>query len=330
MSNPYAHGYEVYRSQDGNVLQSGVKTKPIHHGQDADNTMGWITRAVVLAVYFPEEDDRSGWTKGGLQRAITCDVRTYGRYSRELSRVPVLQRTHGLWDQDIYVPRAAVIDTTGGTFAGKPSGQQAPTAAEDTDGDHVLVGFLDNNPNQPVVLPYALPHPKSSFTPAKATEDRVRIIRHNGVEMRWDKDTNWSLDARGVAKPALKADGTEDSNSGTGGKITLVTTDGSNMTSLHFDNAGQVFIGSDPDSPSTQEPAVCGQLWITHQQAVIDAIVALSAACQALTVGTAVGPSTTPINATQFVNVDSTLNQLKSSAGNKEQVSDFIFVKKGY
>lgn len=329
MSDPHAHGYEVYSTEDGNILQSGVMSTPLSHAAKADDTRGWITRAVVLAVYFPEEDDRSGWTKDKLQRAITCDIRTYGRYSRVLSRVPVLQRNHGLWDQDIYVPRAASINIQGKELVAQPSQAKPPTAAEDLDGDHVLVGFLDNNPNQPVVLPFALPHPKSNFTPEKA-DGRVRRIRHNGIAMEWDKDTNWLLDAREAAKDALKKDGTEDSQSGTGGKITLVTTDGTNQTSIHLDNQGQIFLGGDPASPSTQEPAVCGQLWITHQQALIDAIKALNAACQALTVGTAVGPSTTPINLTQFQQVDVTLNQLKSSAGNKEQVSDFIFVKKDY
>lgn len=303
-------GYEVMRGPHGDVLQSAVRSRPAHHTHDASNAGGWITRAVVLTTYYPEEDDRSGWTKGH-QRAQLADVRTYGAYSRVLSKVPVLQSTHGLWDEDVRTLRGSSINLAGGSLQGAPGRRTGPTAAENLDGDHVLVGFLDNDPRQPVILPFALAHPKANNSLKKA-DGRVRRIRHNGSLFQIDKDGNLSLDGRGAAKEELGPNGAEVSNSGTGGKVTLLTSNGSKTTSIHLDNAGRVFIGGVPGAAN--EPAVLGTQLSQVLNELIDAILALQ-------VGTAVGPSSPPMNAAQFLAVKQKILQ-------KLILSDFIFVQK--
>jgi hypothetical protein len=307
-------GWETMVSSDGNVLQSGAKSRPANKAVDVEDTKGWITRAVVLQVYYPEEDTRIGWSKIS-QKCILCDVRTYGRYSRFLPKVPVLQRTHGVWDHDIYIPRASTIHLEAGDLASDPSADKPPTAAEDMDGDHVLVEFLEGDPQQPVILPFVMPHPKSNYRPEKA-DSRARRIRHNGVLVEWDAEGNLTVDARGAAKQELGERGVEQSNSGTGGKVTLVTSDGSNQTSVVLNENGQILLGSDPGGPASDEPLVLGNLWAEVMGELLDAI-------SALTVGTGVGPSSPPINAAAFT-------AIKTKIQAATHLSDFIFARKSY
>jgi hypothetical protein len=199
-------------------------------------TNGYVTEAVVLTVYFPEEDDRS--LVNGIQKCITCDVRTIGLKPRYLSRVPVFQSAHGLYDEDLFTPRPSRQNITGGTMRTEQSGTGKPTAGENLDGDHVLVGFLENSPARPFIYPIQIPHPNARNLPSQSA-GHVRRIRHNGVLVQWDADGNWSVDARGAAKTILGSSGTEESNSGSGGAITLQTKDGAgDESSITLDTSG--------------------------------------------------------------------------------------------
>ena len=219
MSGTRRTGWEVMRGRDGSVTQSGVRSRPANAHQDVNSAMGWITRGVVLQVYYANEDRRVG-----DQKYVLCDVRTYGRNQRYLPKVPVLQRVNGLWDYDVYVPRRSSQDINGGELRSQPTDKVGPTPADACDGDHVLVGFLDNDPNQPVIMG-SVPHPKANYSP-QSSDGHVRVIRHNGVSVTWDSAGNWTLDATGAAKEALGSRGSEVSNSGTGGVVTLRTKDG--------------------------------------------------------------------------------------------------------
>jgi hypothetical protein len=103
----------------------------------------------------------------------------------------------------------------------------------------VLVGFLDGSPAQPFIYPCEIPHLNARNLPGRS-EGRVKRFRHSGVLMEWDEDGNWTLDASGAAKQILGSKGTETSNSGTAGKITIKTNDGSNESSMAFDNDGSI------------------------------------------------------------------------------------------
>lgn len=234
-------GYETMIGAHGEIYQAGMPSRLASENDPGASIHGYITRAVVLAVYFPEEDTRNGWVKG-LQKNILCDVRTLGRISRHLYKVPVLQAAQGLWDEDLYVPRASFINITGGTLAtgsAATDGQQ-PTAAESLDGEHVLVGFLENNPKCPVILPFTLGHPNTHRAPLKS-EGRIRRMRHNGTMIAWDSEGNLTLDARGAAKPHLDSSGHEISNSGIGGIITIQTKDVSGaQSSIQLDAQGSL------------------------------------------------------------------------------------------
>ena len=306
-------GYEVMFTRDGNVLQAGARSQSMNNFHDVFNAQGWITRVVVLQTYYPDEDLRKGI--GSTQICVTCDVRTYGRYSRVLPKVPVLQQTHGVHDQDVYIPRPSRINLSGGDLVSNPTATQGPTSAENLDGDHVLVGFLDNDPMQPVILPFGMPHPGTKER-LKSSAGRVRRIRHNGTVVEWDGLGNITIDAREAALDSLGFEGAELTAHGLGGQIKLVTSDGTRQTSVHLNARGQILLGSDPDGIPADEPLVLGNQWINVMAELLDAL-------SALTVGTGVGPSSPPINAAQFV-------ALKVMIQARLHVSDFVFTKKAH
>jgi hypothetical protein len=271
-------------------------------------TQGWITRGVVLQTFFADEDQRDEESAPNPnQRLILCDVRTYGRYSRILPRVPVLQRTQGLHDLDITIPRKARVNLQGSAL--NTEGVQA-TPAQSMDGDHVLVTFLDNDPQQPRILPFTEGHPASAARPV-AAEGRVRVIRHQGTSLSWDQEGNFTLDATTVAAEELAADGSEVAAPGKG-TITFKNKDAAGgLLSIVMDASttpGKILLGSDP-ATAAAEPFVCGSLYESLLNDLITAILAHTHTAPS-------GATGTPLNTTDFESLD--------PAGT---LSEFIFGK---
>lgn len=315
-----ATGYEVMMDKYGNVHQAAIPSDPLNRHRPIDIVERSFVECVVESLYYTDEDDRNGHTKN-QQRTLMVDVRTMGKRCQQFRWVPVLQRAQGLWDEDLYIPRPSTQDIDGGTFStGSAAKDEAiPTAAESMDGDRGILLFLENDPARPVFLPYSQGHPKTN-TPRKAEDGRVRRIRHAGVLMEWSEDGNWTLDATNAALQALGEKGAEQPNSGTTGVVTLKTKDGSGAE-LHLilDETGRATLQA-PDirigTADSDEPMVLGNLWIEVMGELIDAI-------NQLTVGTGVGPSTTPINAAAFT-------AIKAKIDAKTHVSDFIYGRKAW
>jgi hypothetical protein len=278
--------------------------------------MGYITRAIVLQIYYADDPyySQMGWAASETIKGITCDVRTYGKRQRIFRRVPVAQFAHGMHDENTFKPRPSRINITGGSIVAEPSATGQPlTPAENLDGDHVLLTFLEGDPSQPIILPFVLPHPNSARRHLSA-DGRNKRIRHNGVSIEWDDDGNLTIDATETANANLATDGSEQSNVGTGGNILIKTkATGDKLLSVKLTSNGQIHLGSDPETAPTS-PIVCGTEWISIMGQLLDAILAL-------TVGTGVGPSTPPINSATFT-------AIKNSINANDQVSDFIFTKK--
>jgi len=203
-------GYET-RTFGPLVNQAGVRSSP-------DRLFPQVFEAVVLAVYYTDEETRL------TQSCITCDVRLLGRQSRVLTRVPVLQMVHGLWDEETAIPRPMTQNTEGGTLqtgVAQPTTGVEVTPAEVTDGDHVLIGFLEGLVNRPFIWPVMVPHPRAKHM-AKNEDGRVRRSRHHGVLVEVDKQGNYTIDARGACKEELGPSGAELPNLGPGGTVTVL------------------------------------------------------------------------------------------------------------
>lgn len=314
-----ATGFEVMMDRFGNVHQAAIPSDPLSRHRPIDVVERTPVECVVEALYYTDQDDRNGHTKQN-QRTAMVDVRTLGKRSQQLRWVPVLQRTQGLWDEDIYLPRPSKLDIDGNQLSvgSAAKGDSKPTAAESMDGDRGLVLFLENDPARPVFLPYSQGHPKTN-TPRAAADGRVRRIRHAGVLMEWSEDGNWTLDATNAALQELGAGGVEQPNSGTTGVVTLKTKNGSGAE-LHLilDETGKATLQA-PDirigTAFSDEPMVLGEQWIAIMDELLTALVSL-------TVGTGVGPSTTPINFAAFEAIRAKI------VTQRLHVSDFIFGKK--
>ena len=231
-------GYIAEPGAGGTVLQSAVRSSARIPASLQGQTLGELREAVVLATYWPEDDDRP-WCADGQQRMVTCDVRTIGLRSQYLTRVPVLQFAQGLDDEDVFIPRAPSMNIAdaGAALATEASADgPSPTPAESMDADRVLVAFLNNSPERAIILPLAFSHPLEA-------DGLVRRIRRNGTLVEWDKDGNLTIDARGSISERFGARGAGVSTSGTGGKIRLITKDAAgDESSVELDALGGVRI----------------------------------------------------------------------------------------
>lgn len=301
---------------DGSVVQAGVYSGDRTH----EHALGAIVRAVVLATYYADDpgwEDRP-WARGGAVKGVCCDVRTYGRQTRVLTRVPVLQLQHGIHDHDWWVPRPSrqSLTDTGVAMAGESgAGGVTATAAHDLDGDHVLVAFLEGDWAQPVILPGGLGHPASVHR-MTADRGRVREIRHHGVAITIDDAGNVTVDATGAAQEELGAHGIEQSTIGAGGGTIVLKTKTPagqlGQVTLSADgtatiDAQRVIIGDSAtsitlggDSSQATEPFVLGAQWQSFMVQLLTAI-------QAITVVAAGVPTTPPVNAPAFAALQQTV-----------------------
>lgn len=284
MRNGYEAGYDGRQ-----INQAAVCKRDPLPDTFAENALGYLAEAVVLSVYFPEDETV---TLAQSSARLTCDVRTLGLCPRNYYRVPVLQTTQGLFDEDLYVPRATSQNISGGALQMTGSGG---TPAEDCDGDRVLLAFLNNDFHLPVILPVQFAHPSARNKPAKA-DGHKRRIRINGAFIEWDKQGNITIDAQGAALEELGASGTEQSAAGTGGEITLITKDGSGATlSVKLDKTGKITIDATAvELTGGSEAMVLGD---TLKSALDTFCTTVSTASSAPDIATKIAPAATALQA---------------------------------
>jgi hypothetical protein len=92
----------------------------------------------------------------------------------------VKQERSGLHSGRIWKPRAAKLDVTG-----NPMNLEQGTNPGNIDGDHVLVGFMDDSFNLPVILG-SIPHPSADVgNEGKDPGHRLRITQSDGDPDFW-------------------------------------------------------------------------------------------------------------------------------------------------
>lgn len=161
---------------------------------------GLLLRAVVLETHLPganlayqNPDQQSGST------GVTCDVYVYDRRHRSVLRgVPILLDSAGLNDHEVWKPRPTSVDLRRGLLVVSPEQQGGrPTQASDMDGDHVVIGFLANDLDQPVIRGQ-IPHPRNRRRPLVGDSDTSefkyrRFIRGSAFGVRDDGNIDIDL-----------------------------------------------------------------------------------------------------------------------------------------
>lgn len=170
------------------------------------NSMGQLLRGVVVATYVTDDPDHPEAADGDndqrIPTAVYCDVLCYtnipGLRYVALKQVLVAQGHGGLHDGRIWLPKAATVDITGDSLD-----VDGPTEVGNMDGDHVLIGFLEGNPNEPIILG-GVPHPSRDVgNEENPTGRRLRLkledgnpnlVKHHGTFHGVETNGDWICD----------------------------------------------------------------------------------------------------------------------------------------
>jgi len=211
--------FRPMRTRAGTLLQAAVpkRTRP------SLRTNGLLLRGVVVKSYAldalqhpygPEGALQSG-TKAATPVGVYCDVLVYpsipGERWHGLQNVMVLQEGGtGIHAGRIWIPRATTMDIT------KELASNSDPAY--VDGDHVLIGFLNDSPEMPIILG-SLPHPILDLGRAegdlgvrmavKIADGNPDLRRHNGVHWGVNGLGNFVVDTRRGNDGALDSTGRE-------------------------------------------------------------------------------------------------------------------------
>lgn len=209
--------WELAISPSGTRQQSGIpKGSPARNPLRAN---GMTFRGVVVAVYVYDSPEGPNTIDVGAQpNALYCDVLCYGRYEGVIPRVLVTFDRSGMHEGEISIPRAARI-------AANETLDPDHTNPANMDGDHVIVGFIEDNTRQPYIQKY-IPHPSSdignSSKPAgqrmrlKVLDGEPRLWKHKGMVWGANADGNFQVDLTEAHSGSYQADGSEPPVAGDG------------------------------------------------------------------------------------------------------------------
>jgi hypothetical protein len=117
-----------------------------------------LLRGFVIATYVTDTDDHPAASDPvNPPKAVYCDLVVYPSIPKQrwffLPKVLVSQRRGGLHDDDLWKPKAATMNVITQVLDEGLGSNPAQL-----DGDHVLVGFLNDSYDEPIIL-RGLPHP---------------------------------------------------------------------------------------------------------------------------------------------------------------------------
>jgi len=118
-------------------------------------------------------------------------------------------RNHGVSDIEIWRPKPATVKIGGGSPE-EETDEKPATPAHETDGDVVIVQFLGNDFNKPIIIG-ALPHPKATIVARKSDDPIYKWMRQvHGNRVGIEDSGKLSVDfTNQTMGTAILPDGTE-------------------------------------------------------------------------------------------------------------------------
>lgn len=211
--------FKPARGPNGEVLQGSMPKSAVVPITERSSSRGLLVRGVVTKTYAYDEGSAVTTDSGGRdQIAIYCDVLVYsgleGTRSAFLPRCLVSTDRGGVHEGEIWRPHAATIDIGNDVIDSEFRG----TNVADLDGDHVLVGFLDDDFSLPVIL-RGIPHPNADIgnqfklpgtrLRLRAADGEPRFWKHHGAFFGFDRDGDFFLDLTKAHRGAIVSDGSE-------------------------------------------------------------------------------------------------------------------------
>lgn len=203
------------------TAQSGIQKRGLFH--ESLQAQGLLLRGVVVVTYVLDDPNHPAASPPQTDPeatnpvAVYCDVLIYspkrGLHSSILKLVPVMQDRGGLHDGRIWKPKATTIDVTENTLH-----VESGSIPGNFDGDHVLVGFLDDSLSMPVILG-GIPHPshdignmeldKGHRRGLKLADGHPDFWKHHGTFYGVDDNGDYLVDTTFANDGQLNPNGTE-------------------------------------------------------------------------------------------------------------------------
>lgn len=207
--------WESRRVGAGTRIQSGIPKRPLH--RDGIKARGLLLRGVVTATYVTDNDGHpQAGDSFGIPSAVYCDVLVYASISGQrwftLGKVLVSQSRGGIHRGDIWKPRATTQNLLGDL------NEREGSNVGYFDGDHVLIGFLNDSLDQPIII-RGLPHPSRDVgndnyelgkrVKLKAVDGDPEFHKHHGVYWGVDDQGNHVVDTTFGNDGSIDAGGKE-------------------------------------------------------------------------------------------------------------------------
>lgn len=200
--------------------QSGLQRRGLLF--EGPRARGLLLRGVVMATYVSDDPNHPAVTEtsddGRDPVGVYCDVLVYsslpGMHTFALPKVLVSQDRGAMHDGRVWKPRATRVDVSAATLD-----PDTGSMVGNLDGDHVLVGFIDDALNFPVILG-GISHPSVDVgTEAQAAVGHRRalrvadgdpdFVRHHGSFFGVDTNGDWIADTTMANSGDLADDGSE-------------------------------------------------------------------------------------------------------------------------
>lgn len=174
------------------MLGKGVRTQngiPVRFRRENSNPNGLLLKAVVTATYVTDSEEHPKINDTiNTPSVVYCDVVVYSNMSYcrwfSLSKVLVSQKRGGIHNDDIWKPKAVSKNILGDFNSTKGSNPGS------LDGDHVLIGFINNSFNEPIII-RGIPHPsRDIYNESNELGKRIKLklvdgdpdlVKHHGV-----------------------------------------------------------------------------------------------------------------------------------------------------